>query len=223
MILNDEDKLNPDFIKKPMEIENRSMEIIAPYLKNLNLSAEEIKVYSRIIHAAGDVEYAPIIKIHQHAIATAKNAIKNGCNIYTDVEMVRTGINKRTLSKFGGEVFCKIADDEVKQLAQNEGITRSMAAMRTFGSALNDSIVAIGNAPTALFEVLRLVREENIKPAVIVGIPVGFVGAADSKKALAEQNLIPYITVEGTKGGSPIAVAAINAIIYDLIGNDRRD
>ena len=212
-----------DFIKKPMEIENRSMEIIAPYLKDLNLTNEEIKVYSRMIHAAGDVEYAPIIKIHPQAITAAKAAVKGGCNVYTDVEMVRTGINKRTLAKFGGEVFCKVADDEVKRLAKSEGITRSMAAMRSFGSSLNGAIVAIGNAPTALFEVLRLVNEKNIKPAVIVGIPVGFVGAADSKKALTEQVEVPYITVEGTKGGSPIAVAAINAIMYDLLGNDKRD
>ena len=92
--------------------------------------------------------------------------------------------------------------------------------MRTFGNELNGAIIAIGNAPTALFEVLHLVREEGVKPAVIVGIPVGFVGAADSKKALTEQNAVPYITVEGTKGGSPIAVAAINAIIY-LLDNSR--
>ena len=203
-----------------MEIENRSMEIIAPYLKDLKLSEEEIKVYSRIIHAAGDVEYAPIIRVHPKAIETAKSAIKSGCNIYTDVEMVRTGINKRTLAKFGGGVFCKIADEQVKELATREGITRSMAAMRAFGKELKDAIVAIGNAPTALFEVLRLVREENIKPAVIVGIPVGFVGAADSKKELIKQNQIPYISVEGTKGGSPIAVAAINSIIY-MLDNSR--
>ena len=203
-----------------MEIEKRSMEIIAPYLKNLNLTDEETKVYSRMIHAAGDVDYAPIIKISPKAIEATKRAIQNGKNIFTDVEMVRTGINKRTLSKFGGEVFCKVADEEVKQLAEREGITRSMAAMRSFGEELNGSIVAIGNAPTALFEVLRLVREEKILPAVIVGIPVGFVGAADSKKALADQNQIPFITVEGTKGGSPIAVAAINAIIY-ILDNSR--
>ena len=209
-----------DYIKQPMEIENRSMEIIAPYLKDLHLNEEEVKVYSRMIHAAGDVEYAPIIKIHAQAIDAAKTAIKSGCNIYTDVEMVRTGINKRTLSKFGGEVFCKVADSEVRQLAEREGITRSMAAMRSFGDKLNNSIVAIGNAPTALFEVLRLIQEENIKPAVIIGIPVGFVGAADSKKELTEQNAVPFITVAGTKGGSPIAVAAVNAILY-LLDNSR--
>ena len=209
-----------NYIKQPMEIENRSMEIIAPYLKDLHLNEEEVKVYSRMIHAAGDVEYAPIIKIHAQAIDAAKTAIKSGCNIYTDVEMVRTGINKRTLSKFGGEVFCKVADPEVRQLAERESITRSMAAMRSFGDKLNNSIVAIGNAPTALFEVLRLIQEENIKPAVIIGIPVGFVGAADSKKALTEQNAVPFITVAGTKGGSPIAVAAVNAILY-LLDNSR--
>lgn len=203
-----------DFIKLPNEIENRSMEIIAPYLKDLNLTAEETKVYSRMIHAAGDVEYAPIIKIHPDAISAAKNALKGGANIFTDVEMVRTGINKRVLKNFGGEVFCKVADDEIKKIAEREKITRSMAAMRNFGELLNNSVVAIGNAPTALFEVLRLVEEEKISPAVIIGVPVGFVGAADSKAKLAAQNKIPFITVEGTKGGSSIAVAVVNAILY---------
>ena len=207
-------------ILQPMEIENRSFEIIAPYLKNLNLREDEIKIYSRIIHAAGDVEYAPIIKISETAIETAKAAILRGANIFTDVEMVRTGINKRVLKKFGGEVFCKVADDEIKKIAAQEKITRSMAAMRNFGESLNGAIVAIGNAPTALFEVLRLVNEENILPAVIIGVPVGFVGAADSKAELFAQDKIPFITVEGTKGGSPIAVAAVNAILY-LIDNSR--
>ena len=209
-----------EYLKKPMEIERRSMEIISPYLNELNLTDEEKKVYSRIIHASGDVDYASIIKIHPQAIEAAKAAIRSGCNIFTDVEMVRTGINKRTLAKFGGEVFCKIADEEVKALSQREGITRSMAAMRSFSNDLNDSIVAIGNAPTALFEVLRLICEENIRPAVIIGIPVGFVGAADSKRELAEQKDIPYVTVLGTKGGSSIAVAVVNAVIY-LLDNTR--
>lgn len=207
-------------IVQPMEIENRSFEIIYPYIKNLNLREDEIKIYSRIIHAAGDVEYAPIIKISATAIESAKAAILRGANIFTDVEMVRTGINKRTLKKFGGEVFCKVADDEIKEIALREKITRSMAAMRNFGENLNGAVVAIGNAPTALFEVLRLVNEENILPAVIIGVPVGFVGAADSKAELIAQAKVPYISVEGTKGGSPIAVAAVNAILY-LLDNSR--
>ena len=209
-----------EFIKQPMEIETRSMEIIAPYLDGLNLDEKAVKVYSRIIHAAGDVEYTPLIRMGEGAIEKAMEALRSGSDIYTDVEMVRTGINKRKLASFGGEVHCLIADTEVAEQAKAEGITRSMAAMRRFGKKLDGSIVAIGNAPTALFEVLRLVREEGIRPACIVGIPVGFVGAADSKKELAENGMVPYITVEGTKGGSPIAVAAVNAMMY-LINNDR--
>lgn len=209
-----------DFIRKPMEIEHRSMEIIAPHLAGMGLTEEETKVYSRIIHAAGDVEYAPLIRMHPEAIVRAQEALKAGCNIYTDVEMVRTGINKRKLAAFGGEVFCCVADPEIRALAEQEGITRSMAAMRRFGKALDGAIVAIGNAPTALFEVLRLMREEAVCPAVIVGIPVGFVGAADSKRELAEQDMVPFVTVEGTKGGSPIAAAVVNAVMY-LIDNSR--
>ncbi|WP_449329351.1 precorrin-8X methylmutase [Selenomonas noxia] len=209
-----------DFIKEPIAIENRSMELIAPHLEGLNLDERATKVYSRLIHASGDVGYAPITRVHPEAIDRAIEALKNGAHIYTDVEMVRTGINKKKLASFGGEVHCLVADADVAVRAKELGITRSMVAMRQFGKALNGSIVAIGNAPTALFEVLRMVREEGIRPACIVGIPVGFVGAAESKAELAENGIVPYITVEGTKGGSPIAAAAVNALMY-LIDNTR--
>lgn len=209
-----------DFIKEPMAIENRSMELIAPHLEGLGLDERATKLYSRLIHASGDVGYAPITRVHPEAIDRAIEALKAGAHIYTDVEMVRTGINKKKLASFGGEVHCLVADPDVAVRAKELGITRAMVAMRQFGKALNGSIVAIGNAPTALFEVLRLVREEGIRPACIVGIPVGFVGAAESKAALAAHGIVPYITVEGTKGGSPIAAAAINALMY-LIDNTR--
>lgn len=209
-----------DFIKEPMAIENRSMELIAPHLEGLNLDERATKVYSRLIHASGDVGYAPITRVHPEAIDCAIEALKSGAHIYTDVEMVRTGINKKKLASFGGEVHCLVADADVAVRAKELGITRSMVAMRQFGKALDGSIVAIGNAPTALFEVLRMVREEGIRPACIVGIPVGFVGAAESKAELAENGIVPYITVEGTKGGSPIAAAAVNALMY-LIDNTR--
>ena len=209
-----------DFIKEPMAIENRSMELIAPHLAALGLDEAATKVYSRLIHASGDVGYAPIIRVHPEAIAVAMDALRKGAHVYTDVEMVRTGINKKKLASFGGEVHCLVADPDVAARAKQEGITRSMIAMRQFGRDLNGSIVAIGNAPTALFEVLRMVREEGIRPACIVGIPVGFVGAAESKAELAANGIVPYITVEGTKGGSPIAAAAINAMMY-LIDNTR--
>ena len=209
-----------DFIKEPMAIENRSMELIAPHLEGLNLDERATKVYSRLIHASGDVGYAPITRVHPEAIDCAIEALKSGAHIYTDVEMVRTGINKKKLASFGGEVHCLVADADVAVRAKELGITRSMVAMRQFGKALDGSIVAIGNAPTALFEVLRMVREERIRPACIVGIPVGCVGAAESKAELAENGIVPYITVEGTKGGSPIAAAAVNALMY-LIDNTR--
>ena len=209
-----------DFIKEPMAIENRSMELIAPHLEGLGLDERATKLYSRLIHASGDVGYAPITRVHPEAIDRAIEALKAGAHIYTDVEMVRTGINKKKLASFGGEVHCLVADPDVAVRAKAEGITRSMVAMRQFGKELDGNIVAIGNAPTALFEVLRLVRKEGIRPACIVGIPVGFVGAAESKAALAENGIVPYITVEGTKGGSPIAAAAINALMY-LIDNTR--
>ena len=209
-----------DFIKEPMAIENRSMELIAPHLAELHLDERATKLYSRLIHASGDVGYAPITRVHPEAIDRAIEALKAGAHIYTDVEMVRTGINKKKLASFGGEVHCLVADPDVAVQAKELGITRSMVAMRQFGKALDGSIVAIGNAPTALFEVLRLVREEGIRPACIVGIPVGFVGAAESKAELAENGIVPYITVEGTKGGSPIAAAAINALMY-IIDNTR--
>ncbi len=204
------------FLYEPAEIERKSMEIIAPYLKSFDLSVPEKKIYSRLIHASGDVSYAPLIRISTHAVAAAKEALRKGADIFTDVEMVRTGINKNKLSAFGGHVFCGIADQEVAKKAKAEGITRAMTAMRCFGHRMDDNLVVIGNAPTALFEVLRLVKEEQIHPACIIGIPVGFVGAADAKKALTENARIPFITVEGTKGGSSIAAAAINAILYDM-------
>ena len=209
-----------DFIKEPMTIENRSMELIAPHLAELHLDERETKLYSRLIHASGDVGYAPITRVHPQAIDAAIAALKRGVDIYTDVEMVRTGINKKKLASFGGTVHCLVADPDVAARAKAEGITRSMVAMRTFGKDMDGSIVAIGNAPPALFEVLRLVREEEIRPACIVGIPVGFVGAAESKAELAANDIVPYITVEGSKGGSPIAAAAVNALMY-MIDNTR--
>lgn len=209
-----------DFIKQPMDIENKSMEIIAPHLAELNLNEAETKVYSRMIHASGDVDYAKVIRLHPKAIEATQEALKRGANIYTDVEMVRTGINKKAFGRYGGKIECRVADPAIAEMAKREGITRSMAAMRTFGKALEGSIVAIGNAPTALFEVLRLAEEEKILPAVVIGIPVGFVGAADSKKLLAENTLVPYVTVESTKGGSPIAASVVNAIMY-LLDNRR--
>lgn len=203
-----------NYITDPQEIERRSMEIIAPYLENLQITPSERAIYSRLIHASGDPELAAKIVIHPNAVAAGKKALTGGANIYTDVEMVRSGVNKKKLAAWGGEAHCLIGSAKTAERAKADGITRSMAAMRIFGEKLNGAVVAIGNAPTALYEVLRLIEEENVRPALIVGIPVGFVGAAESKDALVQNGKVPFITVTGNKGGSPLAAAAINAVMY---------
>lgn len=209
-----------EFITDPMKIEEESMKIIAPYLQAYQLPEGESRIYSRMIHAAGDPEYAKDISIHPAAVAAGMGALKSGRPIFCDVEMVRTGINKRTTARLGSTVQCLISDPAIATLAKEQGITRSMAAVRSFGRKLEGAVVAIGNAPTALFEVIRLMQEEGVRPALIIGVPVGFVGAAESKQYLAEVSTVPYITVLGNKGGSPIAAAAVNALLY-LLDNDR--
>ena len=202
------------FIQDPAEIEARSMALIAPYLEELKLDEAHTKIFSRVIHAAGDPDYANHIQIHSQAVDAAIDAIRGGAVIFCDVEMVRTGISKKTLAQYGGQVQCLIADSQVAAMAKEQGITRSMAAFRTFGHQLDGAVVAVGNAPTALFELFRLMEEENVRPAVVIGVPVGFVGAAESKDLLAEKSNAPYITVLGNKGGSPIAASIVNALLY---------
>ena len=210
-----------DYVKNPKEIEDKSMQIIYDYVKDLGLTDDEVRVVSRTVHASGDVEYAQLVKMSPDAVQKGIEALENGANIYTDVEMVRTGISKPALKIRGNEVHCLIKDENVAKMAKELGVTRSIAAMRTFGKQLEGQIVAICNAPTALYEVLRLALEEGIKPALIIGIPVGFVGAAESKDYLMEVSPVPYITVKGNKGGSPIAASVCNALLYtDVKRND---
>ena len=204
------------FIQDPAEIEARSMALIAPYLEELKLDEAHTKIFSRVIHAAGDPDYANHIQIHSQAVDAAIDAIRGGADIFCDVEMVRTGISKKTLAQYGGQVQCLIADSQVAAMAKEQGITRSMAAFRTFGHQLDGAVVAVGNAPTALFELFRLMEEEKVRPAVVIGVPVGFVGAAESKDLLAEKSNAPYITVLGNKGGSPIAASIVNALLYKM-------
>ncbi|MEN6413582.1 MAG: precorrin-8X methylmutase [Veillonellales bacterium] len=203
-----------NYITDPGMIETKSMKIISTYLEGLSLPPDKTKVFSRIIHAAGDPDYANHIRIHPDAIQDGCAALAGGSDIYCDVEMVRTGINKRELGRYGGNIHCLIADDAIARIAKDAGITRSMAAMRQFGDHMDGAVVAIGNAPTALFELLKIMAETSIRPALIVGIPVGFVGAAESKSLLETTSKVPYITVQGSKGGSPIAAAVINALLY---------
>lgn len=208
------------FIKNPRAIEENSMELIYPFIKDMDLSPEEITVYSRMIHASGDVDYGHLIQTSKGAVAAGIQALRKGCNIYCDVTMVQTGINKNALKVLGGHAFCRITDPDVIKSAKEKNVSRSMEAIHSFGKELNGSIIAVGNAPTALFEAIRMTQEEGIVPALIVGIPVGFVGAAESKEALIRESTVPYITVRGTKGGSPIVASVINALMYNLVRRD---
>lgn len=206
-----------EFIKNPKAIEDKSMSLIDPFIRDMELTEEEVTVYSRMIHASGDVDYGHLIATSTGAVKAGIEALDRGCNIYCDVEMVRTGINKNALGKLGGQVFCRVSDPAIVKSAAEKGIARSLEAMNSFGTDLNGAVIAIGNAPTALFEAVRMTLEDGIRPALIVGIPVGFVGAAESKEYLIHHSPVPYITVRGNKGGSSIAASVVNAMMYNLV------
>ncbi|MTI82040.1 MAG: precorrin-8X methylmutase [Firmicutes bacterium] len=199
----------------PKVIEETSMAEIEEHIGNMGLDRREKEVIKRIIHTTGDLNLADKVRFHPKAVKAGLQALKNGASVYTDVNMLRAGINLKKLRQYGGSVYCKVHRPEVSEQAKSMGITRSAAAMRMFGNQLNNQLVAVGNAPTALFEVLQMVQKGLTKPSLIIGIPVGFVGAAQSKELLTEFE-IPYITLPGTRGGSPVAAAAVNALIYML-------
>lgn len=209
-----------DYEINPMGIENKSMDIIADLIGSHSWDPMVKAVVHRIVHTSGDPDYANIVKIHPEAIQSGIEALKRGALIITDVNMLKTGINKPAMNKTGSEAVCIVSDKEVAEEAKKTGETRSMTAMKMLKDKMNGSIIAIGNAPTALFTVLELCKEENIIPALIIGTPVGFVGAAESKDLLIEEAPVPYITVTGTKGGSPIAASVINALLYLFVERD---
>lgn len=199
-------------ILDPQRIEDKSFEIIDKLLLRWKLSPEEKKIARRVIHATADLAYAEELLFHPEAIPSGLKALREGKNIVVDVNMVRAGINKKILKPFGGEVICLLNDREVIQQSLRLKVTRAILAIRKSVQFINGSVVAIGNAPTALFELNNLVRAGKARPALIVGVPVGFVGAAQAKRELRDIS-IPYITNRGRKGGSSVAVAIINALL----------
>ena len=197
----------------PEAIEQQSMEIAEKFLPPVpNMSEDERQVVRRIVHASGDPQIAPLVKFSPSAISSGLSAIAKGSPILTDVRMVAAGINDRLVEMCGCALSC--AMDEAKGLIQmkESNITRAGAAMHHLGARLNGAIVAIGNAPTALLALLDLVDHKEIKPALVVGMPVGFVQAKESKDELMKRD-IPYITVAGTRGGSAMTVATVNALL----------
>jgi precorrin-8X/cobalt-precorrin-8 methylmutase len=198
--------------RKPQDIESASMKIIDAEAGAHSFSAEEWAIVRRIIHATADFEVMHSIRFHPQAIAAGVAAIKKGCPIYTDTEMLAVAISKNVQERFGGSVLCHVADPAVKRESDSTGITRSALAVRKAAAELTHGIIAVGNAPTALTEVIKLCTEGMITPDLIIGMPVGFVGAAESKEALFSSGLV-YITMLGRKGGTPATVAAINALM----------
>jgi len=200
---------------KPEEIETESFRIIDAEAGDHDWSADEWPVVRRVIHTSADFEYVRSMIISDCAIEKAIAALRDGAAIVTDTNMALSGISKPRLAPFGCTVSCHVADPDVAELAKREGITRSIAAMRKAVADRNNRIFVIGNAPTALFELLRLIKSGDAAPALIIGLPVGFVGAEESKVALAGIGCdyhTPFITNMGRKGGSNVAAAVVNAL-----------
>jgi precorrin-8X/cobalt-precorrin-8 methylmutase len=200
--------------ERAFDIEKKSFEIIDFEIGSPNYRESQWAIVRRVIHATADFDFAGKSKIlfHEKAIESAFNAIKNRCTIVTDVDMVLAAINKKSLADLDLKTACYISDSRVAEQARKSGRTRSETAMRYAAKDMDGGIVAIGNAPTALYEVIGMMREGVTKPALVVGIPVGFVSAPESKEELAKMD-VPFITNVGRKGGSPAASSIINAIL----------
>lgn len=200
--------------EKGQSIEDASMQMIEEEIGNHNYNEMEWPIVRRIIHSTADFDFASKNRIifQNNAIKSGMNALRNGCSIVVDVNGVIGGLNKQNPKDFGNNIVCNISDPKMMELAKKEGKTRSQVSMRAAKSEMDGGVVAIGNAPTALLEVIQMVKEGIVKPALIIGIPVGFICAAESKEELSKLEQIPSITNLGRKGGSSAASAIINAL-----------
>ena len=201
----------------PSEIEKRSFEIITEELtqSGIVLDPEKAPVIKRCIHTSADFDYAQNLVFSENAIARAKEAIRNGASIVTDTQMAKAGINKRKLAQLGGEVFCFISDEDVAQKAKEQGSTRATASMEKAAALNRPLIFAIGNAPTALVKLYELIEEGKLKPELIIGVPVGFVNVVEAKELILQTG-VPHIVARGRKGGSNVAAAICNAMLYQI-------
>ena len=201
---------------KPMDIEARSFEIITELLGDRKLDPENAPVIKRAIHTTADFDYADNLVFSPHAVQAGLEALRSGCDIVTDTQMARAGINKTILGKLGGEVHCFMSDPDVAAEARARGITRAIVSMEKAATLEKPCIFAIGNAPTALIAIKELMEAGKLHPALIVGVPVGFVNVVESKEEIIEANLAPYIVARGRKGGSNVAAAICNAMLYQI-------
>jgi precorrin-8X/cobalt-precorrin-8 methylmutase len=204
-----------DYMKDPMGIEKRSFEIIESEMGEHNFSERELSIVKRVIHTTADFEYMNLLYIREGAIDRALELLKNGTTIYTDTNMALSGINKAALKALNCKAECFVSREDVAKEAKEKGITRSMAAVE---KAVEDGVefFVFGNAPTALYKLKELTLEGRAKPKFIIGAPIGFVGAAESKEEIEKLDM-PLITIRGRKGGSSVAAAIVNALMYMLI------
>lgn len=202
---------------KPMEIENRSFEIITQELKQqgIVLPEETEWITKRCIHTSADFDYAENLVFSEHVTEKALDAIKKGAVIVTDTQMAMAGINKKVLAHYGGEVRCFIADEDVAEAAKQNGTTRAVASMDKAATLGRPVIFAIGNAPTALVRIYELVQEGRLNPELVIAAPVGFVNVVASKELILSLD-VPSIVAKGRKGGSNIAACICNALLYRL-------
>ena len=205
--------MNP--ITAPMEIENKSMEIISGILGDRGLDPENEAVIKRVIHATADFEFADNLYFSKHAVSLGIEALRKGCDIVTDTQMAKAGINKSILSKLGGTVHCFMSDPDVAEEAKARGVTRAIISMERSRNLGNSCIYAIGNAPTALFALKKMIDAREISPALVIAVPVGFVNVVESKELIMAAD-VPNITARGRKGGSTVAAAVCNALLYQI-------
>lgn len=202
----------------PRDIEKRSFEMITEELAGRELPADCEMIIKRCIHTSADFDYADNLYFSKDAAAKAIAAIKEGACIVTDTQMAKSGINKKALAKYGGEVYCFMSDEDVAAIAKENQSTRATASMDKAAGLDKKLIFAIGNAPTALIRLYELIQEKKLKPELIIGVPVGFVNVVQSKELIMETE-VPCIVARGRKGGSNIAACICNALLYMIDDN----
>lgn len=202
---------------KPMDIEKRSMEIIGQELAEMGISlpADKAHIIKRVIHTSADFDYAQTLTFSEDALERATDALKQGASIITDTKMAWSGINKRALENLGGQAYNFISDEDVAAIAKEKGCTRAAASIDKAANLNGPLIFAVGNAPTALIRLHELITEGKLKPALIIGVPVGFVNVVQAKELIMETD-VPYIVARGRKGGSNVAATICNALLYNL-------
>ena len=202
----------------PEEIEKRSFAIISGELqqRNIVLPKDEEMVTKRVIHTSADFEYADTLTYSKNAVAIAKELLIQGADIVTDTNMALAGINKKILARLGGQVHCFMADEDVAQIAKERKVTRATVSMEKAKTIQKPVIFAVGNAPTALIQLYEMIQTSEWRPAFIIGVPVGFVNV-EAAKELILKGQVPYIVNRGRKGGSNIAAAICNALLYEIM------